>query len=285
MKNPRRQFLKKAATGYLAIGVSTLPGSALFANKKKVAGRPEDLFKVGMAGYTFRKFKIEATLDMMERVNAHYLCIKDFHLPIDSTVEQIAEFHRKLKAKSVIGYGVGPIYMASETEIDNSFDYAKRVGVPLIVGVPEHELLPYVEKKVKEYNFRFAIHNHGLGDKRYPTVESVYERVKNLDDRIGMCHDIGYSAQMGIDPAFVTLKYASRIFEMHIKDITKDSIDGTDCEVGRGIIDFPSLIKAVRKSKYTGVCAMEFEKDPLDPLPGIAESIGYLRGVIKTTQQ
>ena len=195
-------------------------------DKKQVTEKKKDLFDVGIAGYTFLKFNLDPSLEMTETVGVHYLSIKDFHLPFDSTSEQIAAFHEKLKSKGITGYAVGPIYMTSKAEVDRSFDYAKRVGVTLIVGVPEHELLPYVNEKVKEYNFRYAIHNHGIKDKRYPSVESIYDKIKDLDSRIGICHDIGYSTEMGFDPATVTLKYGHRIYEMHIKDMTEASPHG-----------------------------------------------------------
>jgi len=136
-----------------------------------------------------------------------------------------------------------------------------------------------VDKKVKEYDFHYAIHNHGIEDKRYPSVESIYAKIKDLDSRIGICHDIGYSAEMGFDPASVTLKYGHRIYEMHIKDMTIGSAKGIDCVIGRGIIDFPSLIKALRKTKYNGKCSIEMAS--ADPLPVIAESVGYFKGVMK----
>ncbi|MCW3106691.1 MAG: sugar phosphate isomerase/epimerase [Segetibacter sp.] len=279
MQNSRRRFFKNAGTGVLACSLSsTLLSGNLLAMNKEIVNR-EDLFKVGIAGYTFVKFKLEPSLEMTERVGVQYLCIKDFHLPLDSTSEQIRDFQDKLKARNITGYGVGPIYMRSEAEIDKAFDYAKRVGVKLIVGVPEHELLPYVDKKVKEYDFQYAIHNHGVEDKRYPSVESLYMKIKDLDSRIGICHDIGYSAQMGFDPAEVTLKYGHRIYEMHIKDMTKGAVDGSDCVIGRGIVDFPALIKALRKTRYNGKCSIEMAS--ADPLAVIAESVGYFKGVMK----
>lgn len=280
MQNSRRRFFKFAGTGALACSLSaTIPFGNLLARNKDNPEKKEDLFKVGIAGYTFVKFKLEPSLEMTERVDAKYLCVKDFHLPMDSTSKQIEEFLAKLKARNITAYGVGPIYMASEREIDQAFDYAKRVGVKLIVGIPEHNLLPYVEKKVKEYDFHYAIHNHGIQDKRYPSVESIYVKIKDLDTRIGICHDIGYSTELGLDPVDVTLKYGYRIYEMHIKDMTIASPKGIDCVIGRGVVDFPALIKALRKTKYSGKCSIEMAS--ADPLPVIAESIGYFKGVMR----
>lgn len=270
--NNRRQFLKKAGTGFLALSTSSsfLPGINPGMGTE-ILPKKEDLFKIGIAGYTFRKLNLDRSLEMMSRVNVQYLCIKNFHLPFESTAEQISEFHEKLKAKGITGYAVGPIAMNSEADADQAFDYAKRAGVRLITG--DSKVLPYVEKKIKEYDFRFAIHS-------YSNLDVVYERIKDLDPRIGFCHDVGYTRLSGLDPAEYTLKYSNRIYDMHIKDVTMASKEGKDCELGRGVIDFASLIKALRTTKYNGVCSLEFEKDADDPLPGVAESIGYFKGVI-----
>jgi sugar phosphate isomerase/epimerase len=242
-------------------------------------------FKVGMAGYTFVKFDLDKTLETMKKTDVHYLCIKDFHLPMTSTDEEIAAFHAKLKAADVTGYAVGPIYMKTEEDIDKGFEYAKRVGVKLIVGVPNVELLPYVDKKVKEYGFNYAIHLHGPDIKIYPDADDVWNHTKDLDPRIGMCLDIGHDTRNGKDPVADLKKYHTRVFDMHIKDVTGTTKLGYSLEVGRGVIDFPALVKMIRKVGYTGVCSLEHEKDMGDPFMGIAESIGYFRGVIASTKK
>lgn len=283
MKNSRRQFFKKAGAGMLAFGAAPalFPGNMLGEPLQSTSWK-QDQFRLAIAGWTFNKFKLEPSLDMMQKVDVHYLCIKNFHLPLDSTPDQIAAFHAQLKEKGVTGYGVGPISMKDEAEAEQAFEYCKRVGVRLIVGVPEHALLPYIDKKVREYGFNYAIHNHGSEDKLYPTLESIYNKVKDLDPRIGMCHDIGYSMLMGIDPSAVTIKYGSRIFDIHVKDVTAASADGKDCEMGRGVIDFPAFFRALRTIKYKGMCSIEFEKDAGDPLVGLAESVGFFKGVWRT---
>ena len=242
-------------------------------------------FKVGIAGYTFVKFDLDKALETLKAVDVHYLCIKDFHLPMKSTEEEIAAFHAKLKANEVIGYAVGPIYMKTEAEVDNAFDYAKRVGVKLIVGVPNVELLPYVDKKVKEYDFKFAIHLHGPDIKLYPDAEDVWNHTKDLDPRIGMCLDVGHDTRNGKDAVADLEKYHTRVFDMHIKDVTAPTKLGYSLEVGRGIIDFPALVKMIRKVGYKGVCSLEHERNMENPFMGIAESVGYFRGVIEATKQ
>jgi len=265
--------------------------TAIICNAQETKPGPQpppetgESFKVGMAGYTFVKFDLDKTLETLKRTDVHYLCIKDFHLPMTSTDEEIAAFHAKLKAADVTGYAVGPIYMKSEEEIDRGFEYAKRVGVKLIVGVPNYELLPYLDKKVKEYGFNYAIHLHGPDIKVYPDADDVWEHVKNLDPRIGMCLDIGHDTRNGKDPVADLKKYHTRVFDVHIKDVTGTTKLGYSLEVGRGVIDFPAFVRMLREVNYTGVCSLEHEKDMGDPFMGIAESIGYFRGVIETTKK
>ena len=241
-------------------------------------------FKIGMAGYTFLKIDLDKALETMQRVDLQYLCIKDFYLPMNSDEDQIAQFKEKLKAKGVIAYAVGPIYMRSEAEIDHAFEYAKKVGVKLIVGIPTYELLPYVEKKVKLYGFKYAIHLHGPDIATFQDADEVWLHVKDLDPRIGMCLDIGHDTRNGKNPVADLKNYHSRVFDIHLKDVTGNTKSGYSLEIGRGIIDFPSFVKMLRKVGYTGVCSLEHEKDMADPYMGISESIGYLRGIIEATK-
>ena len=259
----------------------------IFANTLQAQSKSDEgeLFKVAIAGYTFVHFNLDETLKMMKEVDVRYLCIKDFHLPLNSTDEQIADFHAKLASYDVTGYAVGPIYMNNKGEVDRAFEYAKRVGVKLIVGVPLHELLPYIDEKVKEYDFKYAIHLHGpdMPDK-YPNAADIYENVKNLDPRIGMCLDIGHDARDGKDPIADLKKYKNRVFDIHMKNTTAATKAGKTGEIGRGIIDIPAFVKMLRKVKYTGACSLEYERNMKTPLAGIAESIGYFRGVIDATK-
>ena len=241
-------------------------------------------FRLGMAGFTFVNFDLDRTLDVMDKMDVRNLCIKDFHLPLNSTDAQIKEFHAKLAAKGITGYAVGPIYMKSKAEVDNAFAYAKRVGVRLIVGVPDVELLPYVDKKVKEYGFNYAIHLHGPDIDIYQDADEVWNRTKDLDPRIGMCLDIGHDYRNGKDPVADMKKYASRIYDVHLKDVTGSTKEGYSVEVGRGMLDIPGFIHALREVGYSGVVSLEHERNMKDPFTGIGESFGYFRAMIGATK-
>ena len=242
-------------------------------------------FKLGMAGYTFVRFDLDKTLETLKRTDVHYLCIKDFHLPLTSTDEEIKAFHAKLEKFDVKGYAVGPLYMKTKEEADQVFEYARRVGVNTIVGVPSYDLLPYVNNKVKEYDMKFAIHLHGPDIDKFPDADDVWEHVKDLDPRMGMCLDIGHDRRNGKDPVKDLKKYHTRVFDIHLKDVTAASKQGYSVEVGRGILDIPGFVKMLREIEYSGVVSLEHERNMDDPFMGISESIGYFRGVIAATQK
>jgi len=276
----RRKFIRNTALGLTGSTIfpSINRAGSLFMDKENTNALP-----VGIAGYTFLHFDIPQSIQMMQRVDVHFMSIKDFHLPLNSSQEKIDEVKKQFQDAGITIYGVGVIYMKTKEAVDQAFDYAKKVGVSIIIGVPDYDLIDYSEQKVKEYNIKLAIHNHGPEDKLYPSPKEAYERIKNRDARMGLCLDIGHAMRAGTDPAKAVKEYGKRIFDFHIKDVTKAERDGQAIEAGRGIINFPAFVKALRKLNYPGYCSIEFEKDMKDPLPGIAESVGYFKGVKEGT--
>jgi inosose dehydratase len=273
----RRQFFKLAGTGMLAAGVSSVYGKTIVSG---IVDNITNTFSLGMAGYTFREFNVEKTIEMMKRIGVTNLSVKDFHMPMNSTQDQINTFLDKFKSAGINVYTVGVVYMKTQESVDQAFEYAKMARVKMIVGAPNYELLPYVEKKIKKYDFRLAIHNHGPDNPLYPNATDIWDHVKDLDPRIGICIDIGHTTRDAQDPSIDIERYSKRIFDVHIKDVDKPSKEGKAIEMGRGIIDIPKVVATLRKIKYNGKCSLEFEKDMKDPLAGIAESIGFFKGVM-----
>ena len=281
----RRQFLQVAGIGAVAslAGASGCLGQATRSASEESALHNltnKKHLKLGLASYTLRKFTLDEVLVMAQRVGLKYLCLKSFHLPLESSADQIHQAAGKVRKAGLVLYGGGVIYMNSEAEVNRAFEYAKLAGMTTIVGVPKPQLLALVDKKVQEYDIAVAIHNHGPGDKIYPTPASAYEKIKELDRRIGLCNDIGHTQRAGVDPSESAERFADRLLDIHIKDVSAAKPQGRTVEIGRGVIDIPKFIRTLLKINYAGVVSFEYEKDENDPLPGLAESVGYARGVL-----
>jgi sugar phosphate isomerase/epimerase len=236
--------------------------------------------RLGLASYTLRSFKLDDVIKISKRLGLNSIALKSMHLPLEASADELKAMADKVREAGIRLYGAGVIYMKTEQEVETIFNYAAAAQLEMIIGVPNHELLPLVNEKVKATNIKLAIHNHGPGDTLYSSPNDVYTKIKDLDKRIGFCIDVGHVIRIGQDPIAFIEKHKDRLYDLHIKDVDKAVADGTPVEIGRGIIPIPKVIKTLKKINYQGAVAIEYEKDGEDPVPGLAESVGYLRGVI-----
>ena len=167
----RRSFLRAgAATVAAACALPAQPMCVVLAapaSQKNLAPLNPPI-RLGVASYSFHKFDRAKVIEFLKELNVTTLNAKDIkdHLPMtppSATDEALAAY----KAAGIQLTGAGVIYFPTpdEADIRQKFEYAKRAGVSLIVGSPTRAALPAVEKFVKEYNIRLAIHNHGPLDK------------------------------------------------------------------------------------------------------------------------
>jgi inosose dehydratase len=284
-KTPRRRFLQCAGLGVCASLGSVFSASSLSPNPPGTGvntsrSRANVRFRLGLASYTFRAYPLDQALAMTRRLGLTEIALKSVHLPLDSTAEQIRSIAAKVADSGLDLYAGGVIYMKSEADVRQAFEYAKDAGMRIIVGVCDHELLPTVDRCVREFDILMAIHNHGPADKLYPTPESVLDKVGGFDRRMGLCLDVGHTQRAGIDPSLAAIRCRDRLIDVHIKDVTAASAAGGPVEIGRGVIDIPRFLRTLVQLRFSGTVSLEYEKDEDDPLPGASESLGYLRGVL-----
>lgn len=270
--------------GFLLAGA--VAGSAAFLPRGlpaalAPAGDPWRGLKMGVATYTFSRLPLEETVAGIKRVGVKYASIKDAHLALKSTTEQRKAVVSKFQAAGITPISCGVVSMNKPgDDLKNAFEYAKDCGLPVIVCNPKPELLPALDALVKSYDIKLAIHNHGPEDKLWPSPLGVFEAVQKYDERIGLCIDVGHTARCGVDPAKAIRTCASRLYDLHIKDIAVASGNSKPVELGRGVLDLKAILQALLDTKFAYHVGLEYEKDMKDPLAGVAESIGYLHGLL-----
>ena len=273
----RREFLKAAG---MAAAAGALPLGIAGAQERTPASPGAVPLALGLASITFKDFTLDQAIAMTQRVGISRLALKDVHLPLTSTPEEIAAARKKITDAGLTFSSCGVVYMANEAEVHRAFEYAKAAHLGIMVGCPDHGMLGSVEEAVRSYDIRLAIHNHGPGDERYPSPGSAYSLVEHLDRRIGLCIDLGHARRLGLDPAAEVERWFDRVYDLHIKDVTAAEAAGGPVEIGRGVIDIPRVLRTLIRLRYAGTVHIEYEKDEHDPLPGVAESAGYLKGVL-----
>jgi sugar phosphate isomerase/epimerase len=277
----RRSFVQSSALMAAACAVAqTLPAKA--AEPKHESGTPSPI-QLGMASYTFRNFTRAQLIGFLKQLKMTDLNAKDVkdHLPAEPTEEAAAL--ADYTAAGIKLHAAGAIYFRKDDDDDirAKFEYAKRAGINVIVaGDPKPEVLPRIEKFVKEYNIRFAIHNHGPEDPVWPSPLSVLAAVKNMDPRMGCCIDIGHAVRAGTDVVEAIHAAGLRLFNMHFKDLTSFNAKESQVAVGQGIMPIREIFEALIEIKYTGFADLEYEIHADDPMPGVIESMAYMRGVL-----
>jgi len=274
-KLSRRNFLQTAAVAAAAPALS-------FAEPKPASGAPSPV-KLGIATYTFRNFTRAQFIPWLKQLRVVSLNCKDVkdHLPMDATAEQQAQ--SDYRAAGLELHAAGTIYFPKDEDDDirAKFEYCKRAGIKVIVaGDPAPATLPRIEKFVKEYDIKIAVHNHGPEDKIYPSPIDVLKDIKNMDPRMGCCIDVGHCVRAGTDPVEAVHAAGARLHNMHVKDLTSFTDKESQVPVGQGKIPFREIFEALAKIKYPGWVDLEYEIHGDDPLPGVTESLAYMRGVL-----
>jgi sugar phosphate isomerase/epimerase len=278
MKIPttRRNFLGAAA------GIAGLSAAGVTLASAKIEPEPWGI-KLGIATYTFRSFDRAKTIEMLKVVQAPWTSIKDgAHFAYNSTPQELKQARAEFDAAGLKVMSAGNISLAQDDPdyIRQRFEIVKNLGLSLMVCIPTRTNIRTVEKFVKEYDIRIAIHNHGPEQKDFPSPQSVLEVVHDMDPRVGLCIDIGHTARCGVDVVESIALAGRRLFDMHVKDLANFTQASSQCDVGEGLMPFPAIFKQLKKMNYQGCVNLEYEINPKDPLPGVLRSMFYMRGVL-----
>jgi sugar phosphate isomerase/epimerase len=273
------------------IDSSVLIAAALAASGSVWASIPTPPFaeetapiRLGLASYTFRNFSRAQMIGFMKQLNVLALNAKDVkdHLPMDP--QQEAAALANYAAAGIKLHAAGTIYFTKDEDADirSKFEYCKRAGIGVIAaGDPASETLPRIEKFVKEYDIRIAIHNHGPEDKLWRSPLDVLKAVKDMDPRIGCCIDVGHTVRAGTDVVQAIHEAGPRLLNVHMKDLTNFESKDSQVAVGDGVIPMRKMFEALIATKYQGFVDLEYEIHPDDPMPGVIASFAYMRGVLE----
>jgi len=276
----RRDFVRSAAL--VGAGCAAPSGLLSLAHETSV-GEEASPIRLGLASYTFRNFSRAQMIGFMKQLNVFALNAKDVkdHLPMDPQEEAAAL--ADYAAAAIKLHATGTIYFAKDEDDDirSKFEYCKRAGIGVIVaGDPATETLPRIDKFVKEFDIRIAIHNHGPEDKLWHSPLDVLRAVKGMDPRIGCCIDVGHTVRAGTDLVQAIHEAGPRLFNVHMKDLTNFQSKESQVAVGNGVMQVRKMFEALIATKYQGFVDLEYEIHPEDPMPGVMVSFAYMRGIL-----
>ena len=283
---PRRTFLKLAALGTAGVALAKpASGNAIPAVGRDAIADPSAKVvgvKLGVASYSLRNFSRQQAIEMTKALGTRYINLKSVHLPYEASPAEIAAARQEVQAAGLEIVGGGMITFEADTDegVRKYFDYAKAAGMPVIVGTCKPGLLPRIEKFVKQYNIKLAIHNHGPGDENFPSPYDALKAVKGMDARMGLCIDMGHTVRTGTDVVRAVVDAGPRLLDMHAKDLRDLKVMESQCIVGEGRMPIVEIFRRLVAMRYPGYVNLEYEIDADDPLPGMKQSFAFMRGVL-----
>lgn len=272
----RRDFLKAAAVGAtgLAIPVS-LTGCA------ERTPAPASI-SLGVASYSLRELSRADAIAAIQALRSKYVSIKSFHLPYESSAEELAAGRQAFEdaGLTIVGGGVITLQQEDDDDIRTYFEYARAAGMPLMVIAPTPATLPRIERFVREYDIKVAIHNHGPEDQYFPGPRDALPIIRDMHPGVGLCVDLGHTARTGVDVVEALADAGDRVLDVHAKDLRDLLVRESQCIVGEGAMPMPAIFRQLAAMNYTGHVNLEYEIDPQNPLPGMQRSFAYMRGVL-----
>jgi|SRR5579884_774176 len=274
----RRDALKLAALA--GVGIPFLRPIDAFG---KEAGPDREILKLGVASISLSKLPPEELIEALKKFNIHYVALFKTHCPWGGTAEECRDAAKKFTDAGLTISGTGVIDLPNdEAAVRKAFENVHAAGLKQMVCKPALDAYPLVEKFVKKYKIRAAVHNHGPEDKVYPSPYIAWDAMQPYDKRIGLCLDVGHCARAGVNPVEVIHKCHTRLYDIHLKDSSAEPGSKKDIPevVGQGRLDIKGILHALLDIKYSHVVAFEFEKKQSDPRVGLGESIDYVRSAL-----
>ena len=278
----RRTLVKTAAGAAAALPLAPLLAVSA-ASAQSGTG-----FVIGCQAYSFNRYTaweaIEKTAQAGGTIIEFYPGQKlasDAPGVLDQNVadDVIARIKEKLAAHKVQAVAFGVVGLGrDEAKNRQVFEFARKMGLRTITSEPDPQGMDNIEKLVKEYNVRVAIHNHPRHAKyQFWSPDYVLSLVKNRDKRIGSCADTGHWVRSGIKPLDALKTLRGRVLSSHLKDLNVFAPNGYDVPYGMGVSDIPALLAELQKQNFDGHLAVEYEHDWETSVPLIAQSVGFVR--------
>jgi len=138
------------------------------------------------------------------------------------------------------------------------------------------ELLTELGQRCRDFGLATVFHHHaGTYIETPAEIEQLCAAVD--PDLIGLCLDTGHYYYAGGNPLDAVHRYKTRIRHLHLKDVRRPVLEsvrrdrigyleairrGVFCELGKGAVDFRSVLEELRNYSFHGWAIVEQDIDP-----------------------
>ena len=272
----RRRFLGTTAAATLCSG---LPLTSWAKDSDKPGDSKKPGFKIGIQSYSLRGFSVEDAIKHASALGFAHMEFYSAHFSHESTPTEIEAMKKTMDAADMKMFGHGVHHFSADHEDNRKyFVFAKAAGIRELSADPDPDSFESLDRLVKEFDIRIAIHNHGPNH-RYNKALDVLDAVKPYDQRIGACADLGHYIRSGEDAVQVIRLLGDRLYGIHLKDFAdmKDKTHGVI--LGEGHLDVEGVFAALAHVKFPadGCLSLEYEENEKDPIDDIRQCLAIAR--------
>jgi len=146
-------------------------------------------------------------------------------------------------------YCVGGLRQEHLPHLERVFEFARGLGVEVIVGVLDPDILPQLDELCEKYRIYYAIENHR--GNVFQAADTILQALEAHSMYIGANADTGHFASAGLKPVEEVRRLAGRIYHVHFKDSDQRQ------PLGSGTADLPAVLAELKQQGYNRLLSIE----------------------------
>ncbi|HEX3718382.1 MAG TPA: sugar phosphate isomerase/epimerase family protein [Verrucomicrobiae bacterium] len=248
------------------------------------ASSPADTlgWQLAIHARTFQKFPLFEAMDKTAALGVKYMSLSaEVKLEGTNTVQlvnltddQIQSIKKHADSKGLTLVNAYVSFPANEAECRKAFEFARKIGIDLLVGEPNPDALDTVEKLCREYNIRVAIHDHPKPS-HYWNPQNVLDALKGRSPLMGACADTGHWVRSGLDPVECLKTLQGHVFVLHFKDLNRENRNAHDVPWGTGVGQCKAMMEELKRQGFHGAYCVEYEYHWDTSTPEVAQCVKF----------
>jgi len=243
--------------------------------------------EIGVISYLLQHHDTPSAMAFLRDIGFEYVELDFRHADGRCDYHQVDAKGAAETRKLIEGFGITPrAYCVGGLRkeylplLKNVFEFAKGLGVEVIVGVLDPDILPQLDEFCEAYQIYYAIENHR--GNVFQAADTILKALEGHSTYIGANTDTGHFATAGLSPVEEVRKLAGRIYHVHFKDSDQQA------PLGSGTADLPAVMAELKRQGYDRLLSIEhYEyRGVTDEVlrEGLAQALDYVKELDRTIQ-
>ena len=219
---------------------------------------------LGIGTYTYHSLSIDDMIVQLQRLQIRDIEMSrgEFMLFSKPKPERFEAARTKFDKAGIRCLSYYTASIQTDAELDTAVQGAKLLGSVNITGDATGDMLRKIDERCTKEGLTFGLHNHFFKGRKFPyeSPDEVLRALKGRSKTMGAALDTGQFASCGHDTVDAVRKLAPYLKMVHLKDIEASGAE-VNVLLGKGIAKIPEVIAELLRVGYSGMIAIEYEKE------------------------